>query len=93
MDASATMLAVPAAGRPGGRVVSGGADGRVLVWDVAAPGAGPLELSRRNRAVEALAVLADGRGWSAAELTGGCWSGTRPSRGRVRSSRAATTAQ
>ena len=33
---------------PDGRVVSGGDDGRVLVWDPAAPEAGPVELGRHD---------------------------------------------
>jgi hypothetical protein len=33
---------------PGGRVVTGGDDGRVLVWDPAHPGAGPAELGRHD---------------------------------------------
>jgi WD40 repeat protein len=44
-----------------GRVVTGGHDGRVLVWDPARPGAGPAELGRHDGPVEAAAVLADGR--------------------------------
>jgi len=44
-----------------GRVVIGRADGRVLVWDAAHPGAGPAELGRHDRWVQAVAVLADGR--------------------------------
>ena len=44
-----------------GRVVTGGDDGRVLVWDPAIPGAGPAELGRHDSAVSAVAVLADGR--------------------------------
>jgi WD40 repeat protein len=46
---------------PGGRVVSGGHDGRVLVWDPDLPGAGPVELGRHDRRALALAVLPDGR--------------------------------
>jgi WD40 repeat protein len=46
---------------PGGRVVTGGDDRRVLVWDPAAPGAGPAELGRHDGAVQAVAALADGR--------------------------------
>jgi hypothetical protein len=44
-----------------GRVVTGGADGWVLVWDPAAPGTGPAELGRHHGPVQAMAVLADGR--------------------------------
>ena len=46
---------------PDGRVVSGGDDGRVLVWDPAAPGAAPVELGRHDDGVVAVAVLPDGR--------------------------------
>ena len=46
---------------PDGRVVSGGGDGRVLVWDPADPGAGPVELGRHDGGVTAVAVLPDGR--------------------------------
>jgi WD40 repeat protein len=58
---------------PDGRVVTGGYDddrvlmrdpgaaGRVLVWDPAAPGTGPVELGRHERGVYAVAVLPDGR--------------------------------
>ena len=46
---------------PDGRVVTGGDDGRVLVWDPAQPGAGPAELGRHEGAVGAVAVLPDGR--------------------------------
>ena len=68
-------------------MVSGGADGRVLVWDVAAPGAGPLELSRRNRAVEALAVLADGAGVVSGGANGRVlvWDPSQPGKGPVES--------
>ena len=44
-----------------GRVVTGGHDGRVLVWDPGAAGAGPAELGRHDGQVNAVAVLADGR--------------------------------
>ncbi len=44
-----------------GRVVTGGADGRVLVWDPDAPGSNPVELGRHVSLVAALAVSADGR--------------------------------
>ena len=43
-----------------GRVVTGGADGRVLLWDPARPGA-PAELGRHGLSVTAVAVLPDGR--------------------------------
>ena len=45
----------------GGRVVTGGDDGRVLMWDPADPGAGPAELGREHGRVRAVAVLPDGR--------------------------------
>jgi WD40 repeat protein len=44
-----------------GRVVSGGDDGRVLVWDPAWPGTGPVELRGPDDAVAAVAVLGNGR--------------------------------
>ena len=43
-----------------GRVVTGGDDGRVLIWDPAAPEVGPAELGHDSW-VNAVAVLADGR--------------------------------
>ncbi len=46
---------------PDGRVVTGGDDGRVLMWDLADPGAGPAELGREHGRVRAVAVLPDGR--------------------------------
>ena len=50
---------------PDGRVVTGGGAllgaGRVLVWDPAEPGTGPVELGRDEDAVMAVAVLPDGR--------------------------------
>jgi WD40 repeat protein len=45
-------------------VVTGGGfgvDGRVLVWDPAEPGTGPVELGRDEGGVFAVAVLPDGR--------------------------------
>ena len=44
-----------------GRLVTSQADGRVLVWNPATPGASPVEVGRHDGAVRALAVLADGR--------------------------------
>jgi hypothetical protein len=44
-----------------GRVVTGGSDGRVLVWDPADPRTGPAELGHHDDWVNAAAVLADGR--------------------------------
>jgi hypothetical protein len=44
-----------------GRVVSGGSDRRVLVWDPARPESGPVELGRHDDSVRAVAVLPDGR--------------------------------
>jgi WD40 repeat protein len=44
-----------------GRVVAGGCDGRVLVWDPAAPGAAPAELGRHDGPVWAVAALPGGR--------------------------------
>ena len=46
---------------PDGRVVSGGEDGRVRVWDPAVPGIGPVELGSHDGPVSAVAVLPDGR--------------------------------
>ena len=48
-----------AAGRAGGHRRR--YDGRVLVWDPAEPGAGPVELGRHEGGVAAVAVLPDGR--------------------------------
>ena len=68
---------------PDGRVVSGGNDGRVLVWDPARPGGGPVELGRPRRR-SAVAVLPDGR-----VVTGGddgrvlVWDPARRRRGPV----------
>ena len=45
------------AGLSDGKVVSGGADGRVRIWDPAAPGTDPVELGRYSGIVEAVAVL------------------------------------
>jgi WD40 repeat protein len=56
-DASVDAVAV----LPDGRVVSGGRDGHVLVWDLSRPETGPIELGRHNGSVAAVAVLPDGR--------------------------------
>ena len=45
---------------PDGRVVSGGDDGRVLLWDPAGL-ARPVELGSHDGSVKAVAALADGR--------------------------------
>ena len=69
-----------------GRVVTGGDDGRVLVWDPADPGAGPAELGRHDEPVRAVAVLPDGR-----VVTGGrrrAGAGVGPGRSRRRPGRA-----
>ena len=70
---------------PDGRVVSGGDDRRVLVWDPAAPGTDPVELGRHDSWVVAVAVLPDGRVVSGGD-DGGCWCGIRPRPGATRSS-------
>jgi len=49
------------AGLPDGRVVSGGRDGRVLVWDPARPGSDPVQLGHHDGRVSMVAVLPDGR--------------------------------
>ena len=46
---------------PDGRVVSGGYDGRVLLWDPAAVGRAPVELGRHDDGIRAIGVLPDGR--------------------------------
>ena len=80
-----------AAGRAGGHRRR--PSGRVLVWDPAEPGAGPVELGRHEGGVRAVAVLPDGRVVTGGgDAAGGCWCGTRPSRAPARSSSAATTA-
>ena len=62
------------AGRSG-RVVTGGSDGRVLVWDPAHRGAGPAELGAHEPVCVRWRCCPMG-GWSAAETMGGCWCGT-----------------
>jgi WD40 repeat protein len=44
-----------------GRVVTGGADRRVLIWDPASPGTDPAELGRHGGPIRAVAVLPHGR--------------------------------
>jgi WD40 repeat protein len=72
------------AGLADGRVVSGGFDGRVLVWDPARPGSGPVELGHHDGSVLAVAGLADGR-----VVSGGSdgrvlvWDPARPGSGPV----------
>lgn len=46
---------------PDGRVVSGGRDGRVLLGNLAADRADPVEIGHHNRGVWALTALPDGR--------------------------------
>ena len=78
---------------PDGRVVTGGDDGRVRLWDPAEPGTHPVELGRHAGGVRAVAVLPDGRLVTGeAAGTAGCWCGTRPSRAPTRSNSAAMLA-
>ena len=78
---------------PDGRVVTGGGRRRrrVLVWDPARAGAGPVELGRHDGGVAAVAVLPDGRVVTGGVRRRGCWCGTRRSRAPARSSSAATS--
>ena len=46
---------------PDGRVVTGGRDGRVLMWDLAKPKTGPAELGHHHDVVTAVAAAPDGR--------------------------------
>jgi hypothetical protein len=55
------MLVRAVAVLPDGRVVSGGDDERLLVWDPAQPGSDPVEVGRHADGVDAVAVLPDGR--------------------------------
>ncbi|WP_368858541.1 trypsin-like peptidase domain-containing protein [Modestobacter marinus] len=67
-----------------GRVITGGSDGRVLMWDPTAPAAGPVRLGGHTNEVRAVAVLGDGR-----VITGGSdgrvlmWDPTAPAAGPV----------
>ena len=77
---SATFLAMAVV--DDGRVVTGGDDRRVLLWDRARPGTGPAELGHHDGAVLAVAVLPDGR-----VVTGGydrrvlLWDPAQPGKG------------
>jgi Trypsin-like peptidase domain/WD domain, G-beta repeat len=79
-DGSVTAVAA----LPDGRVVSGGRDERVLVWDPTEPGSGPVELGRHDGSVTAVAALPDGR-----VVSGGrdervlVWDPTEPGSGPV----------
>ena len=82
-----------AAGRAGGHRRRGG---RVLVWDPAEPGTGPVELGRDEDGVRAVAVLPDGRvvtggggghGARAGAGVGPGRAGHRPGRARPRRGR------
>jgi WD40 repeat protein len=46
---------------PGGQVVTGGENGRVLVWDPDTPGTAPAKLGRHKGRVRAVAVLPGGQ--------------------------------
>ena len=74
---------------PDGRVVSGGGDGRVLVWDPAEPGSRPGRARPPRPRWTRWRCCRTG-GWSPAAATAGCWCGTRRSHGPARSSSAAT---
>ena len=81
-----------AAGRAGGHRRRLG-DGRVLVWDPAEPGAGPVELGRHDgRGGGGGGAAGRAGGHRRRPTAGGCWCGTRRSRAPARSSSAATRA-
>jgi hypothetical protein len=54
---------------PDGRVISGGRDGRVLVWVPTTPGAPPIELGRHGSDMYAVAVAPNG--WARARAVSG----------------------
>jgi len=75
---------------PDGRVITAGDSGeagRVLVWDPAAPGTGPVELGRHEGTVAAVAVLPDGRVVTGGDPVGGgrvlVWDPAAPGTGPV----------
>jgi WD40 repeat protein len=68
---------------PDGRVVSGGHDRRVLVWDPFQPGTDPVELGRHDSSVTAVAVLPDGRVVSGGRDGVRVWDPSRPGTGPV----------
>jgi hypothetical protein len=73
-DDSVTALAM----LPDGRVISGGDDGRVLVWDPSQPGSGPVELGRQDHSPSEVAVLPDGRVVSGGGDRVLVWDSSRP---------------
>jgi WD40 repeat protein len=68
---------------PDGRVVSGGKDGWVRLWDPSQPEGGPVVLVGRHAGVRALAVLPDGRVVSGAYQQVLGWDPSQPRSGPV----------